>query len=196
VHNFSDAPVKITKTSFSLAGYAARVLGRDRKPWGHEILPDESCTYNVDHGRWPELPRGPFEGTLTVETDGPGYERIVVPVTGVVENVVIERDDPFPRRVVERDLVETVKIWNCTPRPLTIKSATCAVPGVTVSLPEPPTIKAQPRQSGTGCPNAEIRVEIDVDEMPKGPVQGTLTIETDSPGYERVVIPVETTVVK
>ncbi|MHC4506515.1 MAG: hypothetical protein ACYTFI_24735 [Planctomycetota bacterium] len=199
IYNYSDAPVTVTGMSCTLKGFKPRLphpnSGDDPMP--KEMKPDESIRYFIDHPRWPDqLPRGPIEETFTVETDCPGYERITVPIKGVVHNVAFQHSDNLGRLALRRDSTQSVKVWNCTRRPVTIRSATCPIAGVEVSFPRGKTMAAEDRSHAAGCHLAEVRLKFVHDAMTAGPFEGTLTIETDSPGYESVKIPIKGTVEK
>ena len=194
IHNYSDAPVTIAGTSFTLKGFKTRVPASLGKGEHKEMKPDKSLHYYIDHPRWPDqLPRGPFEETLTIETDCPGYERITIPVKGVAAHMEF-KPDKLDRVSVRKDCTKRFEVFNCLPRTVTIRSATCSIAGAEATLPKGNKIEPMEQRSGAGYKKVDLHLKFVKDAMAPGPFEGTLTIETDCPGYESVKIPIKGTV--
>ncbi len=90
VSNFSDGPVTVTGIASSKEGVKFYMIYSPGGPEVRaeketpEVKPDESVTYTVDFPGPKKLAAGPFEWTITIETDCPGYERLTRPVKGTV----------------------------------------------------------------------------------------------------------------
>lgn len=191
ISNFSQGPVMVTKLASSLEGVRLKLFDETGKNMlseadVQEIKPDEAIVCQLWLSRLKEtLPAGPFEGTITIETDCPGYERFTVPLKGIVEMV-----KPFPRYInglpVREEKIVKVALHNYSDRPVTIRSAVFSIAGVEVTLPEGSTLEPKKR--------IKVQVKFPAGALPVGPFKGTLTIETDYPRHDPLIIPIEGTV--
>ncbi len=78
-----------------------------------------------------------------------------------------------------------VRLYNLTKRPLALGKTSCSLEGVEVSVLGGPRLKAGRY--------ATIRLEVPEAGLPPGPVQGTVTVETNCNEHALVAIPVDGT---
>ena len=199
ISNFSDGPVTIKRLTSSLDCVSGRAylpgedgrLGERLEVETPEIKPDEAVMYLFDIGSKVvrSMPGGPFEGTVTIETDCPGYELITMPVKGIVEKVKFgNRGSLESLGTLRGKRTRDLYVKNESDKLMTVTRAACSLAGTGVTLPRGNT--AKPGNS------ILVKVEFQAEPLPPGPFEGTLTIETDCPGAERTVIPIKGTVTK
>jgi len=191
ISNFSEGPVTVTKLASSLKGVRLKLFDGTGKNMlseteMQEIKPDEAIVCQLWLSDLKEaLPAGPFAGTITIETDCQGYEKLAVPLKGIIEMV-----KPFPRYVnglgVRGEKIVSVALRSSTDRPVTITSAEFSIAGVEVTMPE----------GGSIGPKARVKVQVKfpAGALPAGPFEGTLTIKIDYPRHDPLKIPIKGTV--
>ena len=133
--------------------------------------------------------------SLTIDGDKtyPIYAEVVSPVHETLRADVKIASSRVPSKLkvspeavhlgmVNGPSTQTVSILNLTRHPVTMKSATCAIPGIAVALPKDTTI--QPGLGGT--------LTVTVTD-PKGQIAGAISVETSVPEHARMDIPVDGT---
>lgn len=183
ITNFSDAPVMITGTASSPEGAEFKFYEMDRQTKREPVMkPDESMRWSFSLKSARERPVGPFEGTVTLETDCPGYERFTIPYRGTVEHVQMMNRPSFTGFTLRDKRSVYAPAENHSARPLTVTRATCSVPGTKLTL----------REGNWAKPGDGVRIDVEfhADALPLGPFEGTFTVETDCPGHERITVPV------
>jgi hypothetical protein len=191
ISNFSEGPVTVTKLASSLEGVRFELSDEtSKKPLSatemQEIKPDEAIVCKLWLSALKEaLPAGPFQGTITIETDCPGYEKIAVPLKGIVEMVKV-----FPRYItglgVRGEKIVTVALQNYSDRAVTITGVVCSIAGVEVTPPAGGVIEPKKR--------LKVQVKFPAGALPAGPFEGTLTITVDYPRHDPLKIPIKGTV--
>ncbi len=81
-----------------------------------------------------------------------------------------------------------MRLFNLTKRPLSLGKMTCSLADVAVSLPK--GSRVEPGR------DAIIRLEVPEAGLPSGPIQGTVTVETNCPEHALVSIPVDGTALR
>ena len=116
----------------------------------------------------------------------PGHERITLPVNGVAKRIAIN-PIALDNVTVREDVIRTVRVVNGMDDPVTISKVTCSIKGVEVSLPKGNRVMPP---DGEGYSAIEIRLSFSADALPAGPLEGTLTLETDARAFRKISVPI------
>ena len=88
-------------------------------------------------------------------------------------------------RLVRRAKATSVRLYNLMKRPLRLGKVTCSLEGAKVSVPDGNWV--EPGRYAT------IRLEVPEAGLPPGPIQGTVTVETNCPEHALTAVPVDGT---
>jgi len=169
-------------------GGAFRILGVDPIPgFDIDVAPpinsEEARQHRVTLTVTPEAEEGPYGAMLRIKTDAPDQPVIEIPVYAFVQPGLTISPDPIV--LVANDTAagtrRRIQLSTYPGELLKITGAACSVPGVSVT----PYLESD-------RPKKNVRfvlVSLD-DPTDAAGASGTVTIETNRPGYERVQIPV------
>jgi predicted double-glycine peptidase len=137
---------------------------------------------------------GPFGGRIIVQTDNVDYPVLAMEIRAELK-LYQGSLSVFPENVVWEEILRgkgatrKIKVIRHGEDPLNFIRATCDIPHLTLNVLK--------NQSGTNPGlNKYVEIEAQVDSnMPTGPFQGTLTIETEHSKYPTVQIPISGTVI-